>query len=192
MRRHFLFMLLALGLAACADGTRQLAEPVEPLGDFRLGFAEVVAPNIVKGPLSREATPEEWSEIVDAAVEERFRRFEGENVYHLGISVEGYALAQPGVPLVLSPKSALVVRVTAWRDATQSKLNEETELLTVLESISAKTLVGSGLTQSREEQMQVLAANAALKIETWLRQMQKENGWFGPDPAATGTGDAAE
>ncbi|MDU8912898.1 hypothetical protein [Aestuariicoccus sp. MJ-SS9] len=182
MRRLLLSLSVLCLLSACADGLRQLGQPVEPLGDFRLGFSEVVAPNLVKGPLSREATAEEWTAAVDAAIEERFGRFEGTRLYHLGISVEGYVLAQPGVPLVLSPKSALILRVTAWDDASQSKLNEEAQLITVLEAVSPETVIGSGLTQSKEEQMRALAANAALKVETWLRRRQAEDGWFGPAP----------
>ena len=95
---------LVLGLAACANGQRDLEKQADPLGDFKLGHAAVVAPNIVKGPVSREASPEEWIDEVDAAIEERFRRYDGEKFYHLGISIEGYVLAQPGLPLVYTPK----------------------------------------------------------------------------------------
>lgn len=170
---------LVLGLAACANGQSQLDEPVEPIGDFKLGHAAVVAPNLVEGPVSRNATEEEWIASVDAAVEERFRRYEGEKFYHLGISVEGFVLAQPGVPLVFSPKSALILRVTAWDDATQSKLNAEPEQFTVLESFTAETVVGSGVTQTKAQQMRNLSANAALQIEKWMRRMQEDEGWFG-------------
>ena len=179
MRRIAVLFVTFLSLVACASGERQLAQPVEPLGNFKLGFAEGVAPNRVKGPLSRDATPEEWTASVDAALEERFNRYTGDKFYHLGVSVEGYVLAQPGVPLVFSPKSALIARVTVWDDATQTKLNEETHQVTVLEAFSAETVVGSGLTQSREEQMRGLSANLALQIETWMRRQQQEAGWFG-------------
>ena len=111
---------LVLGLAACANGQSQLGEPLEPIGDFKLGHAAVVAPNLVEGPVSRNATEEEWIASVDEAVEERFRRYEGDSFYHMGISIEGFVLAQPGVPLVFSPKSALILRVTVWDDASQS------------------------------------------------------------------------
>ncbi|APZ51899.1 hypothetical protein [Salipiger abyssi] len=193
---------LVLGLAACANGQTNLQKPVEPLGNFKLGHAEVVAPNIVKGPVSREASAEEWIAEVDKALEERFRRHEGDKYYHLGVSVEGYVLAQPGIPLVFSPKSALIVRVTVWDDAAGKKLNAEPEQITALESFSAETVVGSGVTQSKAEQMRNLSANVALQIEKWMRRMQKEEGWFGgleanppaaPEAAAeTPAGDAVE
>ncbi|KAA8612324.1 hypothetical protein [Salipiger aestuarii] len=170
---------LILGLAACANGQANLEKPVQPIGSFKLGHAAVVAPNLTKGPVSREASAEEWIASVDSALEERFRRYEGDNFYHLGVSVEGYVLAQPGVPLVLSPKSALIVRVTVWDDAAQAKLNAEPEEITAMESFSAETTLGSGLTQSKEEQMRNLSANIALQIEKWMRRKQMNDGWFG-------------
>lgn len=175
-----LFVCVALlGLAACADGARELKQPVEPLGDFKLGHAIVVTPNIVKGPLSRDATDEEWIAGVDAALEERFRRYEGEKFYHIGLSVEGYVLAQPGVPLVLSPKSVVILNATVWDDAAGKKLNDEPEQITVLEAISPNTMLGSGLTQSKKVQLEALSNNAALQVEKWMRRMQREKGWFG-------------
>ncbi|EPX86847.1 hypothetical protein [Salipiger mucosus] len=190
MIRLVLTLSLVLGLAACADGQRELKEPVEPLGDFQLGFAEVVAPNLLKGPVSREATKEEWSASVDEALEERFGRYEGGKYYHLGVSVEGYVLAQPGIPLVFSPKSALIVRATVWDDAAQSKLNPEPEQITVLEAISPETMMGSGLTQSKEVQMRNLSANVALQIEKWMRRMQRTEGWFGGEASAAAADEA--
>ncbi|WP_417743292.1 hypothetical protein [Salipiger sp.] len=181
---------LVLGLAACANGQSQLKKPLVPVGDFKLGHAAVVAPNLVEGPVSRNATEEEWIASVDAAVEERFRRYEGDKFYHMGISVEGFVLAQPGVPLVFSPKSALILRVTVWDDATQTKLNAEPEQFTVLESFTAETVVGSGVTQTKAQQMRNLSANAALQIEKWMRRMQAEEGWFGGPDATPQAADA--
>ncbi|MBE9640934.1 hypothetical protein [Salipiger mangrovisoli] len=172
-----------LTLSACANGQANLRKPVEPIGDFKLGFSEVVAPNIVKGPLSRDASAEEWTQAVDAAIEERFDRQTGGKYYHIGTSVEGYVLAQPGVPLVFSPKSALILRVTVWDDAAQRKLNDTPEQITVMEAITPETLAGSGLTQSREVQMRNLSANAALQIEMWMRRELRAQGWFGGEAA---------
>lgn len=177
-----------LALSACENGLANLKKPAEPIGDFKLGFSEVVAPNLTKGPLSREASAEEWTKSVDRAIEERFDRKSGGKYYHIGTSVEGYVLAQPGVPLVFSPKSALILRVTVWDDAAQKKLNDEPEQITVMEAITAETVAGSGLTQSREEQMRNLSANAALQIELWMRRELREKGWFGGEEAQ----DAAE
>ncbi|MHA6326749.1 hypothetical protein [Roseivivax sp. CAU 1753] len=182
MRRLFPLLACLTLLAACADGARNLQKPVEPLGDFKMGHGIVIAPNIVKGPTSRGASDAEWIAAVDAAMEERFRRYEGDKFYHIGVSIEGYVLAQPGIPLVFSPKSVLIVNVTVFDDATGQKLNDEAEQLTALEAPSADTLVGSGVTQSKEEQMVNLANNIAFSIETWMRKQQRDAGWFGgPD-----------
>ena len=186
MSRLLIGLAFALALSACGDGARDLRKPLRPLGDFKLGHAIVVAPNIVQGPASRAATADEWIAGVDAALEQRFRRYEGDRFYHLGVSVEGYVLAQPGIPLVFNPKSVLIVKVTAFDDALGIKLNEEPEQITALEAVSARTIVGSGVTQSKEQQMKLLSDNIALQIENWMRRMQRENGWFGgPEAGAT-------
>ena len=177
--------LALLGLMACTN-PNDLDQAPAYLGDFHLGHNVVVAPNLTKGPASREASKEEWIAEMQAAIDERFGRYEGERLFHLGISVEGYVLAVPGVPVVASPKSALILKVTAWDDARQKKLNEEPEQITVLESFSTKTIFGSGLTQSKEKQMYNLTRNAAKLIQNWLVERNNKEGWFEPDgkPAA--------
>ena len=102
----------------------------QPLGNFSLGHNVVVAPNLVKGPVSREADKDQFIAIMKEAVAERFDRFEGENIYHFGVSLEGYVLAQPGIPLVASPKSILILNLTVWDDEAGKKLNEEIEQIT--------------------------------------------------------------
>ncbi len=179
MSRLLLCLAFAVGLSACADGARELKKPVAPIGNFKLGHAIVVAPNIVQGPASRDATAEQWVAGVDAALEQRFRRYEGDKFFHLGVSVEGFVLAVPGVPLVFNPNSVVIVKVTVFDDAAGAKMNEEPEQITALEAVSAKTMVGSGVTQTKEEQMQLLSDNIALQIEKWMRRMQREKDWFG-------------
>jgi hypothetical protein len=172
----------ALGLCALlgACGTAaDLGETPAPLGDFRLGHNIVIAPNLTRGPVSREATEEEWIAAVSKAVGDRFGRYEGDRYYHFGISVEGYVLAQPGLPVVASPRSALILRVTVWDDAAQAKLNDEPETVTVTEAVSGETMLGSGLTQTREQQMENLAISAARQIERWLERQNRWEGWFG-------------
>lgn len=170
-------------LAACTDPNDLDRKPVD-LGAFGLGHNVVVAPNLTKGPASREASKEEWIAAMEQAVAERFERYEGEKLYHVGVAVEGYVLAVPGVPVVASPKSALIVNVTVWDDATQTKLNTEPEMITVIESFSGETVIGSGLTQSREMQMRNLSRNAARLIQNWLRRQHLNEGWFAPADAA--------
>lgn len=168
---------LLAALAACTNSDDLDRAPVA-LGDFSLGHNVVVAPHPVKGPLSRDASEEAWIAELSQAIDERFSRYDGARVYHLGVSIDGYVLAQPGIPLVLSPKSVLILNVTAWDDAGNRKLNPEPEQITVFESLSGETLVGSGLTQSKEQQMRNLSRNAAKLIQNWLLRRHRDDGWF--------------
>ena len=182
---RILTFLAVLVLAACAqkDGAEA---PQLDLGEFRLGHNVVVASKMQKVPISREATEEEWITSLTNAFAERLGKYEGSQLYHLGVSVEGYALAPPGVPLVATPKSALVILVTVWDDAAAKKLNEKPEQLVIFEDFGEGAVVGSGLVNTREEQLQNLSVNAAARLERFLVEMHEENGWFakreGEDP----------
>ncbi|MDQ2091224.1 hypothetical protein [Marimonas arenosa] len=177
MLRHLL-SVLGLALLTACSGADDLDKPPVPLGNFALGHNVVVAPNLVKGPVSREADKDKFIAVMKEAVDERFGRYEGDKFYHLGISLEGYVLAQPGVPLVASPKSILIVNLTVWDDSKGEKLNAEVEQITVIESFGGHTLLGSGYTQSPEEQMRGLARNAAKQIERYLVRQNYSEGWF--------------
>lgn len=189
--RWIVLMVGVLALSACATG-RDLDKPPVPLGDFMLGHSIVVAPNLTKGPLSRDATKEEWIAAVDKAFEDRFRRYEGEKLYHFGISVEGYVLAQVGIPLVLQPKSAVIYRITVWDDAAGGKINEEPKEITIVEALTPESVAGSGLTQTREEQLENLAVQAAKQAEQWLVGQVKNEGWFGGSVAGLQGADTEE
>ena len=178
MQRIAIFLAMAFTLVACTNAN-DLDQAPASLGDFRLGHNVAVAPNLTKGPASRDASEEEWIAAMQAAVKERFSRYEGDSLYHLGISIEGYVLAIPGIPLVAAPKSALIIRVTVWDDAAGTKLNDKPEQITVIESISTNTFLSSGLTQSKEVQMENLTRNAAKLIQNWLVRENQKNGWFG-------------
>ncbi|MDG4649069.1 hypothetical protein P6F26_11490 [Roseibacterium sp. SDUM158017] len=168
-------------LAACAAGD-PLEEDLPDMGAFRLSHNIVVADNMQQVPPSRNATPEEWEEILVAEIDRRFGAYEGDKLYHIGIAVDGYALAPPGIPVVLNPRSVLVLSVNVWDDALGRKLHDEPEQIMVFEGASAETmLVGSGYTRTREEQMQVLARNAARRIQLWMLQNPE---WFEIDPDA--------
>ncbi len=176
---RILALLAALAVAACARQDVTEA-PLKDLGEFRLGHNVVVAPKMQKVPISREATEEEWISSLTNAFAERMGRYEGSQLYHLGVSVEGYALAPPGVPLVATPKSALVILVTVWDDSAATKLNEEPEQLVIFEDFGEGAIVGSGMVNTREEQLQNLSVNAAARLERFLAEMHEEKGWFAP------------
>ena len=174
-------LLGAFALAGCQ--TNDLAEPPVPLGDFALGHNIVVTSNMQKVPISRDATPEAWETALEKAMEDRFGRYDGDKLYNIGISIDAFALAPPGVPLVLNPKSALGITVTIWDDAAQKKLNDEGKQIIVMEKMSGETVVGSGLTKSAAEQMETLSYNAAKAVEGWLLENPQ---WFGlPAKAST-------
>lgn len=180
MVRAGLGVLMMVVLAACA-ATTDLDEPPVPLGDFRLEHNIVIASKAQRSPVSRAATEEELAETMRAAIEERFGRYNGASRYHFGISVEGYALAPPGVPLVLAPKSALIINVTVYDDAAGKKLNDTPEQITVLETLGSDAIIGTGYTMSAEEQLKELTQNAAKAVERYLVRQQEEEGWFTPD-----------
>ena len=111
---------------------------------------------------------------------QRLRRFDGDGLYHLGMNVGGLVLAQPGVPLIYAPKSAMVVDVTVFDNRTAAKINEEPKRFVVGEGIqNAVPILGSGLTRDAETQLRNLSLNAARQIEDWLRE---EEDWFEPVP----------
>lgn len=166
-------------LAAC--GAQEVDQDrMAELGDFRLGHNIVIAPNMQQVPGSRPATEEEWTTALTQAFADRFERYEGNQLYHFGISVEGYMLAPPGIPVVATPKSAVVLNVTIWEDEGARKLNEEPHQLLIFESLDRGPLVGSGYTSDAEEQLANLAFNASRELEKWLADQQEAFGWFNP------------
>ncbi|SIO52433.1 hypothetical protein SAMN05444722_3072 [Rhodovulum sp. ES.010] len=171
----------AVLLAGCA-AKDPLSQPAVPLGDFSLGYTIVVADDAKLVPPSRSATAEEWESVLKAALERRFARYEGDKLYHFGVNVDGYALAVPGVPVIASPKSILVVSANVWDDAAGEKLNAEVEQLSVFEDLTGDSVIGTGLTRSKQEQMHDLADNMARRIERWLVENRED--WFGFDPEA--------
>lgn len=190
MIRILVFLASISMLAACTPATPD--EPLEDLGAFSLGHNIVVASKMQEVPGSRDATQEEWTEVMTSEMDARFARYEGSQLYHFGISIEGFFLAPPGIPIVLSPKSVLAINVTVWDDAAGAKLNPKAKTFTIFETTSADSfLVGSGHSRTKEEQLRGLARNAVGQIEEWMLEQQQENGWFGEasdvaevDPAA--------
>lgn len=178
MFRIVLVLVMMAALGACS-GKADLNEAPVPLGDFKLGHNVAVASKAKQGPLSRKASEDELVTAMKKAIDERFARYQGERLYHFGISVEGYVLAAPGVPLVLAPKSVMIINLTVWDDAAGKKLNEKVHQITVLETLGSGAVIGSGYTMSREAQLKQLAQNAAKSVETYLVRQKREQGWFG-------------
>jgi|APEBP8051073178_1049388.scaffolds.fasta_scaffold00013_2 hypothetical protein len=181
---------LALGLSLLAACNRDdLAEPPVDLGDFRLGLNIVVADNMQKVPISRDATVEEWETGLKKAIDDRFGRYDGNRFYNIGIAVDGYALAPPGIPVVAAPKSVIVVTANIWDDASQTRLNGEPEQFTIFENLDPNSVIGSGLTKTKRQQIDALSFNVAKALERWFVDNPQ---WFAdsgavPDARPDGT-----
>ncbi len=164
-------IVMAVVLVSCADVPPASVAAVEPLGDFKLGHAIAVAKNAEQGPMSRDATTIELETAIKSEVERVFGVYQGDKFYNIVISVDAYVLAQPGIPLVFSPKSALVVSLNVWDDKKGERITEEHKQFTILEKITGGSLLlGSGLTQSREEQLAALVQTAVFEAHKWLRE----------------------
>ena len=175
IRRSLAVLLL---LAAC--GNPELEPRPEPIGDFRPGHLVVVADAPQQGPFSRDASREELETALRTELEQRLRRYDGDGLYHIGVKVEGYVLAQPGIPVVYQPKSVLLLGVSVIDNATRQRLNPEAERIYAFEGLrNTVPVLGSGLTRSKEEQLENLAFSAAKEVEAYLRRNPQ---WFEPKP----------
>jgi hypothetical protein len=175
--------LVTVGIVLASCGRQDLDEPPADLGPFKLGLNIVVADNMQKVPISRDATVEEWETGLKKAVADRFGRYDGDRFYNIGVNVDAYALAPPGIPVVAAPKSVVVVTANIWDDATATRLNPEPEQFTVFENLSGDTVLGSGLTKTSEEQLAALSYNVAQTLEGWFLENPQ---WFAADRAIPG------
>ncbi len=176
--RNLALGLAALLLAGCGLPAK-VDEPPVDMGNFRLGFNIVVVDGPQIGPFSRKATDDEWQAALTRAIDRRFGSYQGDKYYHIGVKLDGYALARAGVPVVFTPKSFVVVTVNIWDDATQTRLNTEEKALSVFEGISGKSIIGTGLVMTRDQQMELLANNTAKAIQDWILQNPE---WIGLPP----------
>ncbi|GIT90245.1 hypothetical protein JANAI62_02720 [Jannaschia pagri] len=167
---------VAGGLAGCATPDPRESEQRD-MGDFQLGFTVVVADNIKKIPPSRDASPEAWKAVMTSELERRFGPYQGGKEYVVALAIDGYALAPPGIPVVLTPKSILVVSANVWEANPQQKIGGP-EQITTFEGADT-LLLGSGLVKTAEEQMETLARNMAFKVQSW---MLRNGEWFGLVP----------
>ncbi len=172
MIRFAAALLLCAGLVACTDATKDLSRPTEPMGDFSLVTAVVLAetPEPQKLLVSQDATSEEWIETVRGAFHERFKRFEGDSEYYFGIKVLAYSLPPPVVP----GKSALQLTFFVY-DSKCNKMHADVRDVRIIQVFESR------LALTREQRMQSLAETAAKDVEDWLREMQATEGWFTDD-----------
>jgi len=160
--------LVSLVLVSCGETPATISAP-EPIGDFKLGHLVVFAKNAQMGPLSREASPEELEAALRAELEPRLVPLKGSKFYNVAVSVDAFILAVPGIPIVASPPSGIVVSLNIWDDKKGTLVFEEHKRFTVAEKFNAKSFFGSGLTQSREQQIAALANVVVEQIDTFMR-----------------------
>jgi len=167
IHQKILALLAVLCLSACAVPDPE-TEALVDLGDFRLLSNVAVTDNARKMGVSRDATPEEWEQVLEAAIDKRFGRYQGEVPYIISYSLDGYILATKGGRLALAPRSALAMTVHIWQTNPQERLADRSKQLLVLEQFDGETFIGSGLFRSKEEQMESLAAQFAAAVQRWL------------------------
>lgn len=166
-RLHALAFLVLL--AGCAGAP--LTDRPEPIGDFRLGHAIAKVERPETGPFSRVLPDEVIKASVENAVRARLGRYDGDGLYHLGMAVGGYVLAQPGVPLIYSPKSVMIVDVTIFDNSTQQKITPEPIRITAFEGVEKTVpIIGSGYARQADEQLENLSAQVAVQLENWIRK----------------------
>lgn len=169
-------LTFSFGMISACGGKEDLSKPPEPMGNFLLGHNIVKTDGVQLGPFSRKANPDDWEKSVKNAIQARLGRYEGNQYIHIGTHIDAYVLALPGVPLVASPRSILIISVNVWDDKTQKKLTDKPKQFTVFERSEKPTLiVGSGIVNSKAEQMENLSRNAARQIHKWLL---KNKQWF--------------
>lgn len=183
-----LFSALVL-LAAC--GETRLDEAPEDLGAFQARVTHVYTEKALQWPLSRDADHSEWTAPIENALNTRLRRYAGAQQYDVAVTLEGFMLAPPGVPVLFSPKSAVVVNVFVY-DVANKKFLAKKHQMEIFESTTGESaLLGSGHARTKEQQIQGLAVNIADKVEEWMAENHKEQGWFAPRPGTAAEGTAA-
>lgn len=178
---RILTLITGLALMGACTQTQVYEEP-ESLGEFKLRVNYAFADKAVQGPVSRDATPQEWTDAIQNAVDIRLGRYEGAQEYDIGISLEGYMLAPPGVPVIYNPKSTAIVLVNVY-DVGKKEFVAKAKKFQVLEDTTGESvLAGSGHTRTKEEQMSGLALKVADRVEEWLAEEHQDNGWFNKRP----------
>jgi hypothetical protein len=182
MFRRLALVLGMLLVAACARDASVDDAPSD-MGNFRLGHTAVVVNQPEKGPFSRKATDAELKDALETALQDRFGAYAGDEFYHIGVKLDLFALAMPGVPVVMAPRSVFIVSVSFWQDSTQTRLSEEGgKGLTVYEGPTFEAVVSSGLFRTKKAQMRILADNTAKAIQDWILENPD---WIGLTSAPT-------
>jgi hypothetical protein len=140
-----------------------------------------VAPRHDEGTAVARAPPRRNSRRRCATeIEQRLRRYDGDGLYHIGVRIEAFVLAQPGIPIVLSPQSVLLLAVNIWDNETRERLNDEPIRSPPSRRQHRRAVHPLGPREVAREQLENLSISAAQEIEKLLRE--NEETWFAPKP----------
>lgn len=181
MIRPLISLAFVALMAAC--GTTQLNEAPEQMGAFSARVLHVYTDKAIQWPLSRSAEPSEWNAPMESAMQARLGRYDGGQEYDVAVSLEGYMLAPPGIPVVVNPKSVAVVNVFVYDVANETFLAKKEQMEIFEDTTGQSAILGSGHSRTKEEQIAGLSLNIADKIEEWMAEQHAQNGWFNPRPA---------
>lgn len=180
---RWIMMFATCGLLA-ACGETQLNEAKEDLGEFSARVTFVYTDKALIWPTSRAATGAEWQVPLQQALDTRLRRYEGSQEYDVSISLEGFVLAPPGIPILFAPKSLAVVYAYVY-DVEKEEFLVRKHRMEIFESTTGESaLVGSGHARTKEEQIDGLSLNIVDALEEYMAEQHAAEGWFAPSPAS--------
>jgi len=180
MIRAFAFLASLTLLTAC--GETRMDEAPEDLGTFNMRVGYIYTEKALQWPLSRKSEGSEWNAALQNALDTRLRRYEGTQDYDVAITLEGFLLAPPGIPILVSPKSVAVVNVFAY-DVAKKKYLVKKQQMEIFESTTGESaILGSGHSRTKEEQIAGLSLNIVDAVEEMMAEQHLENGWFDVRP----------
>lgn len=167
-------------LAACA--ATELHNEPQNLGAFKLRVGHIYTDKALQWPLSRNAEASEWNQPLEQALETRLRRYQGAQEYDVAITLEGFMLAPPGIPVLVSPKSVAVVNVFVYDVANKKYLARKEQMEVFEDTTGESAILGSGHSRTKEEQIAGLSLNIVDKVESWMAEQHQAEGWFDLKP----------
>ena len=167
--KQYSIIIIFLFSSACSISNYPTEIPTIPnIGNFKLGHLVVKAENTQKGFFSRNVSEEILEKTLKEKLSKLLNNQNGDHFFHISAVISGYVLAKSGIPVLLSPKSVLIIDVFIFDDQTQQKVFENPRRFSIFESFSSDTIIGTGLTLTAEQQLDDLTTIAVNKIGDWL------------------------
>lgn len=169
MRVYGLCLFALLGMSSCGDGVLFPA-PSGPLhlANIRIGHVGVVTSGMVQGAYSNAVSPEDLASHLRGAITSKLAGLDGARSYNIGVKVTSYMLANPAVPTVSSPKSALIMSVTVWDDSRGQKPVAPPATVIAVDGLYGTSVFITKQQGDKDHRLAALSAKAALEIERYL------------------------